>query len=877
MSSTAPGGGAPDPLGDSLFSVDEMDGDAQQINLLAESLQKETVQSRNVAPPRQPPTALTPQQTTQQARPPQQQQPLATATQQRVGLPPSYTATAHRATTMSSAATNLNPQHTTTAQLSHQRPATTTNFHSTGMPVTSSATSTAPSGVSSYSPVTTTNAASAAAAAAARSAVLAHRPHVTALPPSSSPAPSVATGVPPGGAPPLTAHPPQSVTQHYQDVLRHLLSELQAGKITKEQFTHKLSASLGPATAMELIKKFSKPRAPQQSRVVSTQAPPHTTTPSSATHPQHHPQQPPPPQTSYKLTQGTTIPQQQPPQQPSHQQGRPPTQAFANVVDEQNKQQPIVRMVKRGTIHPPPSTATSTVNTPTPNISNPPIITDIKQPPTKKPRTTPTTGSTASTPSQSTQPPPPPPANNLSSSGGAPTQSAAKAKKAGAESKKADADQPTSLKQLNDVTQFAGVNLKEESLRFMRGEGKDSGMDLAWPEEDPRGPFLQREVLRRKVVEIGTFPLFHVLLLASFMMTQSIASLHLYDEKLHVSLTTIDPYFSFLRFISECVFSPFFSSLSITASIHQMKQIHKEVYDHLTCAVEERLRNIIEQLAIISQQRQDTLKDDFKITITSDPRRQLQLIEKREREEQEQRDAEEKERQLKGLKDDSSKKGDRETQARRHEEEERIRTRHANITALQAIGDIGRPRTRPTASTTTSATTSHLSSSQPQQQNQPPPSSPSSQQSQQPQITFTKEHLRKLQQLQQAKQAGTLTPEMAQEFERLALMFRRMTEQVQRQKASAKAAAAGGSGVVLSHLPASAAAGTTVGGARGRALGPQQQQTGRTINLKDLEFLFLKDPYLKHSKVIHKSFDRKRRKVTVGPSSLSASASSSTS
>ncbi|KAL6073581.1 Transcription initiation factor TFIID subunit 4 [Balamuthia mandrillaris] len=818
MSSTAPGGGAPDPLGDSLFSVDEMDGDAQQINLLAESLQKETVQSRNVAPPRQPPTSLTPQQTTQQARPPQQQ-PLATATQQRVGLPPSYTATAHRATTMSPAATNLNPQHTTAAQLSHQRPATTTNFHSTGMPVTSSATSTAPSGVSSYSTATTTNAASAAAAAAARSAALAHRPHVTALPPSSSPAPSVATGVPPGGAPPpLTAHTTQSVTQHYQDVLRHLLSELQAGKITKEQFTHKLSASLGPATAMELIKKFSKPRAPQQSRVVSTQAPPHTTTPSSATHPQHHPQQP-PPQTSYKLTQGTTIPQQQPPQQPSHQQGRPPTQAFANVVDEQNKQQPIVRMVKRGTIHPPPSTASSTVNTPTPNVSNPPIITDIKQPPAKKPRTTPTTGSTASTPSQQlTQPPPPPPANNLSSSGGAPTQSAAKAKKTGAESKKADADQPTSLKQLNDVTQFAGVNLKEESLRFMRGEGKDSGMDLVWPEEDPRGPFLQREALRRKVVEI--------------------------------------------------------------ASIHQMKQIHKEVYDHLTCAVEERLRNIIEQLAIISQQRQDTLKDDFKITITSDPRRQLQLIEKREREEQEQRDAEEKEK-LKGLKDDSSKKGgDRETQARRHEEEERIRTRHANITALQAIGDIGRPRTRPTASTTTPATTSHLPSSQPQQQNQPPPpSSPSSQQqqSQQPQITFTKEHLRKLQQLQQAKQAGTLTPEMAQEFERLALMFRRMTEQVQRQKASAKAAAAGGSGVVLSHLPASAAAGTTVGGARGRALGPQQQQTGRTINLKDLEFLFLKDPYLKHSKVIHKSFDRKRRKVTVGPSSLSASASSSTS
>lgn len=70
----------------------------------------------------------------------------------------------------------------------------------------------------------------------------------------------------------------------------------------------------------------------------------------------------------------------------------------------------------------------------------------------------------------------------------------------------------------------------------------------------------------------------------------------------------------------------------------------------------------------------------MKIEITSDPRKQLKLIEKREKEEKERRDAEEKERALKDKKMDPEKK---KSDQARLEEEEKIRTRTANLTALQ--------------------------------------------------------------------------------------------------------------------------------------------------------------------------------------------------
>jgi hypothetical protein len=106
------------------------------------------------------------------------------------------------------------------------------------------------------------------------------------------------------------------------------------------------------------------------------------------------------------------------------------------------------------------------------------------------------------------------------------------------------------------------------------------------------------------------------------------------------------------------------------------------VYEFLALAAQNRLRDVVDQLAIISKQRLDFYKDEMKFEITSDPRKQLKLIERREKEEKERRDAEEKERALKDKKADPEKK---KSDQARLEEEEKIRTRTANMTALQVL------------------------------------------------------------------------------------------------------------------------------------------------------------------------------------------------
>lgn len=144
------------------------------------------------------------------------------------------------------------------------------------------------------------------------------------------------------------------------------------------------------------------------------------------------------------------------------------------------------------------------------------------------------------------------------------------------------------------------------------------------------------------------------------------------------------------------------------AAKHGIKKVSEELYEFLALAAQNRLRDVVDELGNISKQRLDFYKvprntphththirhthvlmfggdtldgqDEMKIEITSDPRKQLKLIEKREKEEKERRDAEEKERALKDKKMDPEKK---KSDQARLEEEEKIRTRTANLTALQ--------------------------------------------------------------------------------------------------------------------------------------------------------------------------------------------------
>ena len=124
------------------------------------------------------------------------------------------------------------------------------------------------------------------------------------------------------------------------------------------------------------------------------------------------------------------------------------------------------------------------------------------------------------------------------------------------------------------------------------------------------------------------------------------------------------------------------ASDTLTAAKHGIKKVSEELYEFLALATQNRLKDVVDQLGNISKQRLDFYKDEMKIEITSDPRKQLKLIEKREKEEKERRDAEEKERALKDKKMDPEKK---KSDQARLEEEEKIRTRTANLTALQVL------------------------------------------------------------------------------------------------------------------------------------------------------------------------------------------------
>eukprot|EP00026_Physarum_polycephalum_P003680 Phypoly_transcript_03693.p1 GENE.Phypoly_transcript_03693~~Phypoly_transcript_03693.p1 ORF type:complete len:746 (-),score=175.11 Phypoly_transcript_03693:42-2279(-) len=141
-----------------------------------------------------------------------------------------------------------------------------------------------------------------------------------------------------------------------------------------------------------------------------------------------------------------------------------------------------------------------------------------------------------------------------------------------------------------------------------------------------------------------------------------------------------------------------------------MKSIHEGVYEYINIAVSEHLRTILASLVRVSDHRLEVHKDELPFTVTSEPRKILAAIEKKERDERARKEAEEKERLIKeakqqenALKKKQAAGDDKVNQAQREklsklrlEEEERQRTSAANVTALQAIGDIrSKPKPQP--------------------------------------------------------------------------------------------------------------------------------------------------------------------------------------
>lgn len=139
-----------------------------------------------------------------------------------------------------------------------------------------------------------------------------------------------------------------------------------------------------------------------------------------------------------------------------------------------------------------------------------------------------------------------------------------------------------------------------------------------------------------------------------------------------------------------------------------MKLSEENLLEFVSLATQDHLRTILEFLIKTSKQRVEMQKDDLIPTIiTSDVKKKLNAIEKREREERTKKENEEQERLLREAKeqevtsskkkipiiDDKSSNALKEKYAKfRLEKEERERTSAANSTALLAVGNIGKKK-----------------------------------------------------------------------------------------------------------------------------------------------------------------------------------------
>jgi spore germination cell wall hydrolase CwlJ-like protein len=178
--------------------------------------------------------------------------------------------------------------------------------------------------------------------------------------------------------------------------------------------------------------------------------------------------------------------------------------------------------------------------------------------------------------------------------------------------------------------------------------------------------------------------------------------------------------------------------------------IAEDVYSYVALATQEHLREILQHLVSVSQQRQDTSKDELPIKVTSDVKRQLRGIEMREREE-------DKKRRLAGNERDDAAKRSRLLPT---SEEEMQRN---NTAALQAAGNVR-----------VAAKTSLLT----------PP-------------VFTHQHLQQLQQLQQLQDKGTkLDPAQLQKYQYLRAGLSKLHHYQQQQALLKTKGVAEGSGVV---------------------------------------------------------------------------------
>ncbi|XP_029660222.1 transcription initiation factor TFIID subunit 4 isoform X2 [Formica exsecta] len=134
------------------------------------------------------------------------------------------------------------------------------------------------------------------------------------------------------------------------------------------------------------------------------------------------------------------------------------------------------------------------------------------------------------------------------------------------------------------------------------------------------------------------------------------------------------------------------------ASSHSLEEPNQEVAALISHAVQERLKNLVEKLAVIAEHRIDLIKVDPRYEVTQDVRAQLKFLEDLDKVERRKHEEQEREMLLRAAKSRSKAEDPEQAKLKAKAKEmqraemEELRQREANLTALQAIGPRKKPK-----------------------------------------------------------------------------------------------------------------------------------------------------------------------------------------
>ncbi|XP_020708158.1 transcription initiation factor TFIID subunit 4 isoform X2 [Athalia rosae] len=133
-------------------------------------------------------------------------------------------------------------------------------------------------------------------------------------------------------------------------------------------------------------------------------------------------------------------------------------------------------------------------------------------------------------------------------------------------------------------------------------------------------------------------------------------------------------------------------------SSYGLEEPNAEVASLISHATQERLKNLVEKLAVIAEHRIDLIKVDPRYEVTQDVRAQLKFLEELDRVERRRHEEQERELLLRAAKsrakteDPEQAKLKAKAKEMQRAEMEELRQREANLTALQAIGPRKKPK-----------------------------------------------------------------------------------------------------------------------------------------------------------------------------------------